>query len=76
METLLRAGANADARNLHGYTAILLAAKRQSIGIVKTLINFNADVNIAAKVSVWQIGATCELYHDLAFGSHHVDLCS
>ena len=45
VERLLKAGADADGRAATGETAIMLAARAGSPGVVKTLVAHGADVN-------------------------------
>lgn len=46
---LLDAGVDIDARDRHGQTALMLAAKRGHLALVELLIEKRADLNVTAK---------------------------
>jgi uncharacterized protein len=49
---LLRAGADVDARDRHGQTAVMLAAHRGHRDVVEALVAAGADLNVVAKYSL------------------------
>ena len=49
---MLAAGADVNARNRHGQTALMLAAHRGHLKIVEALIEAGADLNVAAKYNL------------------------
>jgi ankyrin repeat protein len=49
---MLAAGADVDARNRHGQTALILAAHRGHLKIVEALIEAGADLNVTAKYNL------------------------
>lgn len=49
---LLRAGAEVNARDRHGQTALMLAALRGSREMVETLVEGGADLNLTAKYNL------------------------
>jgi ankyrin repeat protein len=49
---LLRAGADVDARDRHGQTALMLAAHRGYRDVVEVLADAGADLNVAAKYNL------------------------
>ena len=52
MRELLRAGADINARDRHGQTALMMAAHRGSREMVEMLIGGGADLNVTAKFSL------------------------
>src|SRR5512132_559093 len=46
---LIRSGANVDARNRHGQTALMVAAQRGHREVVETLVASGADLDVTAK---------------------------
>lgn len=49
---LLQAGADVDARDRHGQTALMLAAHRGHREVVEALVKGGADLNVAAKYNL------------------------
>jgi len=49
---LLRAGADVNARDRHGQTALMLAAHRGYREVVETLVEGGADLNVTAKFNL------------------------
>jgi ankyrin repeat protein len=52
VRALLRAGAEVDARDRHGQTALMLAAHRGYREMVEILVEGGADLNVTAKFSL------------------------
>lgn len=48
----LRAGADVDARDAHGQTALMLAAHRGNRALVETLVAAGADLDVTAKYNL------------------------
>src|SRR5437762_3092797 len=49
---LLAAGADVNARNQHGQTALMLAAHRGHLQVVEALVEAGADLNVTAKYNL------------------------
>ena len=49
---LLRSGADVDARDRHGQTALMLAAHQGHLEIVEALVGSGADLNVTAKYNL------------------------
>lgn len=49
---LLQAGADVNARNRHGQTALMIAAKNGHIELIKVLLAAGADCNVTAKYNL------------------------
>jgi len=49
---LLAAGADVNARNQHGQTALMLAAHRGHLQVVDALVEAGADLNVTAKYNL------------------------
>jgi uncharacterized protein len=78
---LLRAGADVNARDRHGQTALMLAAHRGYREMVETLVEGGADLNLTAKynLSALMLAVTAGHFagktaHDLAVASNMEDL--
>jgi ankyrin repeat protein len=54
---LLAAGADVNARDRHGQTALMLAAHRGALDVVEALIEAGADLNTTAKYNLSALNA-------------------
>ena len=61
---LLRDGANVDARNRHGQTALMLAAHRGHLKIAGVLVEAGADLNVIAKYTLTALMLAIVAGHD------------
>jgi uncharacterized protein len=52
VRALVRSGADVDARDRHGQTALMLAAHRGHRSIVELLVESGADLNVTAKYNL------------------------